>query len=683
MNDSNPVQDENIVKDIEDQLNQLVWGKNQKDQDSQSQQYECRENADCLNNPFETCSSKGICQHKDVFPILGLEFMGLFLLIVIMSLSTMAGIGGGGVVIPFCMTFFSFETKNAIALSGLTILSCSITRYIVSINERHPERNSVVIDYNLAAIMLPIVLVGSMIGVLVNVAFPSLYLQIMLTLVLLSLALHTAYKARFIYKQETEMLKVRQQQQKELQGKKVYHKESFQFMIEMQIGKGLKQKPVKNPFNYQPKFHGLKKSDSNQNLSKLENLQQTSPSKMIPPYRMNSITTLNNQNKYKKVQDDVLKDYLARYEHQDNFRKLQQMQKDLGSFEIEQDSEMFAHLTLLHQNSNVDSGSPKSGSSNSNSNRHKLITVGQQHQQNTSPNDIQQNATSISPRDKDQIRQQNIQLISKKQPSSDDTMPTPTIPQAFQLNQENDKEFQALNQILKIEQTHRQWNKQAVCFSCLVILLVVNLLRGSSKFKSIIGLQRCSTMDWAILMIFITFCSMLSAYSIFIAVREQKLKTKYSMGIASSDIQFNKPAIFKLVISAFIGGTVSGALGLGGGAIFNPILLSMGVPPKVASATGMYMIMFSTSGSSVIYVMYRMLNIQYGFWLGFWSSSGSILGMYLLNKVVKMYNRQSPVVFCLVFVLALSAVLVPIFGYIDLKARISEGVDITKFSTIC
>ena len=46
----------------------------------------------------------------------------------------------------------------------------------------------------------------------------------------------------------------------------------------------------------------------------------------------------------------------------------------------------------------------------------------------------------------------------------------------------------------------------------------------------------------------------------------------------------------KLVGFSFIGGWVSGALGLGGGAIFNPLLLSMGVPPKVSSASGMYML---------------------------------------------------------------------------------------------
>lgn len=35
----------------------------------------------------------------------------------------------------------------------------------------------------------------------------------------------------------------------------------------------------------------------------------------------------------------------------------------------------------------------------------------------------------------------------------------------------------------------------------------------------------------------------------------------------------------KLVGVSFLGGWISGALGMGGGSVFNPLLLSMGVPP--------------------------------------------------------------------------------------------------------
>ncbi len=143
---------------------------------------------------------------------------------------------------------------------------------------------------------------------------------------------------------------------------------------------------------------------------------------------------------------------------------------------------------------------------------------------------------------------------------------------------------------------------------------------------------------------------------------------KVGYGLAPSDVRLTKSTLLKLVFFAFVGGWVSGALGLGGGAIFNPLLLSMGVPPSVASATGMYMILFSTSGSSMIYIFYKMLNLQFGFWIGLWCSLGALVGLYLLNKIIKKFDRQSPMVFLLVFILGLSALLVPIFGVLDFKA---------------
>ena len=97
--------------------------------------------------------------------------------------------------------------------------------------------------------------------------------------------------------------------------------------------------------------------------------------------------------------------------------------------------------------------------------------------------------------------------------------------------------------------------------------------------------------------------------------------------------------MLKLVLCAFVGGWVSGALGLGGGAIFNPLLLTMGVPPSVASSTGMYMIMFTTFGSSLTYLLIGNLNLYFGSWIGLWCALGSVGGMFLLNYITKKFNR--------------------------------------------
>ena len=118
-----------------------------------------------------------------------METIGLLVLSLFMALSIIAGIGGGGVITPICMSFFSFGTKHTIAISGFTILACSIVKFIMSLRQKHPHKEAVVIDYGLATVMLPTVLMGSMIGVFVNVILPEFYLQVVLTSLLFILAL--------------------------------------------------------------------------------------------------------------------------------------------------------------------------------------------------------------------------------------------------------------------------------------------------------------------------------------------------------------------------------------------------------------------------------------------------------------------------------------------------------------
>lgn len=80
----------------------------------------------------------------------------------------MGGIGGGGVVVPFTMSFFGMTTKEAIAISGFSIFCSALVRYIYQFKDHHPEKDAVIIDYGLATIMLPSVMMGSMLGVLAN-----------------------------------------------------------------------------------------------------------------------------------------------------------------------------------------------------------------------------------------------------------------------------------------------------------------------------------------------------------------------------------------------------------------------------------------------------------------------------------------------------------------------------------
>lgn len=98
------------------------------------------------------------------------------MLTILMALAVMSGIGGGGIIVPLLMAFYDMSTKEAVAVSGFTILSGSICRYFTTYKNRHPEKDATTIEYSLTNVMLPTVLLGSIVGVFLNTILPALVL---------------------------------------------------------------------------------------------------------------------------------------------------------------------------------------------------------------------------------------------------------------------------------------------------------------------------------------------------------------------------------------------------------------------------------------------------------------------------------------------------------------------------
>jgi len=156
------------------------------------------------------------------------------------------------------------------------------------------------------------------------------------------------------------------------------------------------------------------------------------------------------------------------------------------------------------------------------------------------------------------------------------------------------------------------------------------------------------------------------------------------VNIADSDIRYNSTKrLTQLLFLGFAGGWVAGALGLGGGSIYNPALLAMGIPPKVSSATGLYLVTFSKIASVLIYFLDDLLDVNYGLWIGLWSCIGMVAGLLIAQFYMKKTGRQSIIVWVLVFLLMISTVAIPIFGGLSLSKEVDEGLDLTAFSDIC
>ena len=81
------------------------------------EEQECELDSDCERQPFYVCNKDYICSHKFIFPIYPIEFLGLFIMPMLVGFANVGGIGAGGLTVSLLMTFFGFNTKESIALS--------------------------------------------------------------------------------------------------------------------------------------------------------------------------------------------------------------------------------------------------------------------------------------------------------------------------------------------------------------------------------------------------------------------------------------------------------------------------------------------------------------------------------------------------------------------------------------
>ena len=132
------------------------------------------------------------------------EVAGLFTFAFIMALCTVAGIGGGGIAVSLIIAFFKFTTKPAVAISSFTILVCTVMRFMYNFKSKNPEKpGMILLDYSLASVMMPTTLAGSQFGSFFFMIFPSLYIQVLLTILLGLLGWQSSRKAMELHEKET------------------------------------------------------------------------------------------------------------------------------------------------------------------------------------------------------------------------------------------------------------------------------------------------------------------------------------------------------------------------------------------------------------------------------------------------------------------------------------------------
>lgn len=133
-------------------------------------------------------------------------------------------------------------------------------------------------------------------------------------------------------------------------------------------------------------------------------------------------------------------------------------------------------------------------------------------------------------------------------------------------------------------------------------------------------------------------------------IQFQSLNISSNSSSIEGDLDLSQSVIIPTVL-IFVVGVMCNVLGLGGSELSLPLLLYLNVPAPVASSTAPYMSLLSNGSNVIIYSVNGNINWSAGFSLVLVGFIGGILGRTQGLEIVKKWNRQSALIFCLASIL--------------------------------
>ncbi len=141
-------------------------------------------------------------------------------------------------------------------------------------------------------------------------------------------------------------------------------------------------------------------------------------------------------------------------------------------------------------------------------------------------------------------------------------------------------------------------------FLAYVCLLLITLLRGSENTDSFIDIDYCSDSYWLMYVVYIPVAFLFTLYAIRDVKREYSYRISIGFPFDKNDISFNASSYFIFPLMGFIVGALSGLLGIGGGLFLCPTLLIMGVNPITATCTSNFLMLFTSSSTSLQFFLH-------------------------------------------------------------------------------
>ncbi|CAN8287846.1 unnamed protein product [Cochlearia groenlandica] len=119
------------------------------------------------------------------------------------AFGSVGGVGGGGIFVPMISLILGFDPKSSTAISKCMIMGASISTVYYNLRLRHPTLDMPIIDYDLALLIQPMLMLGISIGVAFNVIFPDWMVTVLLIILFIGTSTKAFLKGCETWKKET------------------------------------------------------------------------------------------------------------------------------------------------------------------------------------------------------------------------------------------------------------------------------------------------------------------------------------------------------------------------------------------------------------------------------------------------------------------------------------------------
>ncbi|XP_057983606.1 sulfite exporter TauE/SafE family protein 4 isoform X2 [Malania oleifera] len=123
------------------------------------------------------------------------------------AFGTVGGVGGGGIFVPMLTLLLGFDTKSAAALSKCMIMGASASSVWYNMRVAHPTKEVPIIDYDLALLFQPMLMLGITVGVTLSVIFPYWLITVLIIILFIGTSSRSFFKGIGMWKEETILKK--------------------------------------------------------------------------------------------------------------------------------------------------------------------------------------------------------------------------------------------------------------------------------------------------------------------------------------------------------------------------------------------------------------------------------------------------------------------------------------------